>query len=109
MADDAAWDIADFLTQYTSKSISYSSPVKTDLLNGSLGSDKSPQRFDGNPVDNDIFCTSENLEDRLHYLNQVNFFLICETLIFNVSVSSNVHEDECIVSGANLEIYFGRR
>ena len=63
MNKDEFWDVSDFLSRYTTKSTTspvikvneFSNHGTVDLFNVE-----------------DVFCTSQNLDERLMYLNQVS-------------------------------------
>lgn len=73
---EGGWDLSDFVNKYTSKShqIQQSSPLKaSDFINDSMTSDPSPskmERLETTVEGEDAFCTLENLQDRLNFLNQ---------------------------------------
>lgn len=86
------WDMSDFLERYTTKSSSqYISPIRhhDDLVNGSL--EKSPAQIDH--LQQDVFCSPENLQDRLHFLNQ-ELCVLGFTPLFTKTHTSKFQKDK---------------
>ena len=79
MDEAGGWDLTDFVSKYTTKSTLFSTPTRKNnndesALNHSLQSEGVPMENDLNYIDNDAapaFCTKENIQERLNFLNQV--------------------------------------
>jgi len=81
--ENGGWDISDFVNKYTTQSATnmFSSPLKKgveqnedSMLNDSLASESSPSPSKIEKLqtsDEDVFCTKDNLQERLNFLNQV--------------------------------------
>lgn len=72
MTDENVWDTSHFIQQYTTKSTHQRSPLKNEIFNLSREISTSPERLAEELIQDDVFCTPENLESRLQYLNQVS-------------------------------------
>ena len=72
MTNENVWDTSHFIQQYTTKSSHQRSPLKNEIFNLSREISVSPDRLAEELIQDDVFCTSENLESRLQHLNQVS-------------------------------------
>ena len=72
MTNENVWDTSHFIQQYTAKSSHQRSPLKNEIFNLSREISMSPERLAEELIQDDVFCTQENLESRLQYLDQVS-------------------------------------
>lgn len=81
MDEPGGWDLTEFVNKYTAKSTMFSSPRGTPTrnnnnadssLNHSLQSEGIPVDFQ--TEEEPAFCTKDNVQERLNFLNQVGFF-----------------------------------
>jgi len=105
MAEDNGWDMTDFLQRYTVKSTTQSSPVRSnDLFSLSNNNvfEKSPEKLHEELNQDGLFCTNENLEQRLQYLNQELTMLGYESILSNKCASNNNNNSNNIMAGLDM-------
>ena len=81
MEEPGGWDMTEFINKYTTKSTMFSSPRGTPTRNNNNAESSLNHSLqsEGVPVDFQLeeevaFCTKENIQERLNFLNQVRIW-----------------------------------